>query len=86
MNFSIAAALICLVVSSDGFTPQSLTRYVMCKEDKMSKILFGGDPRRRMIGCWTGNPGVYFWVVVAKHNYNRNEMDLVEKLLCACNR
>lgn len=26
MNFSIAAALICLVVSSDGFTPQSLTR------------------------------------------------------------
>ena len=42
MNFSIAAALICLVVSSDGFTPQSLTRYVMFKEDKMSKKKFWG--------------------------------------------
>lgn len=42
MKFSIAASLLCLVGSSDGFTSQSLTRYVMFKEDKMSKVYFGG--------------------------------------------
>ena len=41
----------------------------------------GGLRRRRMISYWTGNPGVYFWLAVAKHNYNRNEMASRRKII-----